>query len=79
MLTSGVVVKSDPFASARQRAYELAATGDYLLWPNIAQVLASEGFSVGAIKQIGKDVPAQDARRRHRAALHQVDRAGRAL
>jgi hypothetical protein len=50
---------SNPFASARQRAFVLASSGDYLLWPNIAQVLVSEGFSVDAIKQIGRDRDAQ--------------------
>jgi hypothetical protein len=33
----------------------LAVSGDYLLWPNIAQVLTREGFSAAAIKRIGKD------------------------
>jgi hypothetical protein len=37
----------------------LANSGDYLLWPNIAQALAREGFSAAAIKQIGKDRAAQ--------------------
>jgi hypothetical protein len=53
------VAGSNPSASVRQRAYALAASGDYLLWPNIAQVLASEGFSAAAIKQVGKDRAAQ--------------------
>jgi hypothetical protein len=46
---------ANPLISARERALALAASGDYLLWPNIARVLASEGFGAGAIKQIGKD------------------------
>lgn len=45
----------DPLVSARDRAYVLAASGDYLLWPPIAAVLASEGFSQSAIKKIGRD------------------------
>lgn len=44
-----------PETSARERACELAATGDYLLWPPIAAVLASEGFGAAAIKKIGND------------------------
>jgi hypothetical protein len=48
-----------PETSARDRAYELAATGEYLLWPPIAAVLASEGFGTAAIKKIGKDRAAQ--------------------
>jgi hypothetical protein len=53
------VAGSDPFASVRQRAFVLASSGDYLLWPSIAQVLASEGYGIAAIKQIGKDRAAQ--------------------
>jgi hypothetical protein len=54
------VPHSDPFITARDRAYVLAATGDYMLWPNIAAVLASEGYSAAAIKRIGKDSAAQN-------------------
>lgn len=50
---------ADPEISARDRAYELAAMGEYLLWPPIAAVLASEGFGAGVIKKIGKDRTAQ--------------------
>jgi hypothetical protein len=45
--------------SARQRALALADSGDYVLWPNIAAVLASEGFGRSAIQQIGRDRSAQ--------------------
>lgn len=45
--------------SAHDRAYELAASGEYLLWPPIAAVLASEGFAASAIKKIGHDRAAQ--------------------
>lgn len=71
MLTSGVA-GSDPFESARQRALVLAASGDHLLWPNIAQVLASEGFSVAAIKLIGKDRASQ---REITTRIHAVETA----
>jgi hypothetical protein len=53
------VPEIDPFVTARQRAFVLAASGNYLLWPNIAQVLADEGFSAAAIKKVGKDREAQ--------------------
>jgi hypothetical protein len=62
----------DPLAPARQRAFVLASSGDYLLWPNIAQVLASEGFSAATIKQIGKD---QAAQRAIQASIHAAERA----
>lgn len=48
-----------PDLSARQRAYALASTGEYLLWPPIAQVLAEEGFSAAAIQALGKERAAQ--------------------
>jgi hypothetical protein len=44
-----------PELSARQRAYELASTGAYLLWAPIAQVLVSEGYGATAVKKLGKD------------------------
>jgi hypothetical protein len=50
---------ADPLASALQRALALADSGDYVLWPNIAAVLASEGFSARAIKKVGNDRAAQ--------------------
>jgi hypothetical protein len=53
------VPESDPFVSARQRAFVLAASGNYLLWPNIAKVLTGEGFGAAAIKKVGKDREAQ--------------------
>jgi hypothetical protein len=53
------VAGTDPFITARRRAYDLASSGAYLLWPPIASVLASEGFSAAAIKKIGKDRTAQ--------------------
>jgi hypothetical protein len=46
---------ANPLISARERALALALSGDYLLWPTIAQALAGEGFGAAAIKQIGKD------------------------
>ena len=56
-----------PDLSARQRAYALASTGDFLLWPPIAKVLASEGFSAASIKQLGKE---RDAQREITARIH---------
>jgi hypothetical protein len=50
---------SHPDLSARQRAYALASTGDYLLWPPIANVLVNEGYSAAVIKQLGKERAAQ--------------------
>jgi hypothetical protein len=67
-----LVAKSDPSASARARAFALAASGDYLLWPNIAQVLTSEGFSAATIKQIGKD---REAQREITKQIHAAERA----
>ena len=58
--------------SARDRAVMLATSGNYLLWPNIAQVLASEGFSAADIKQIGKDRATQ---REITARIHDAERA----
>jgi hypothetical protein len=63
---------SDPLASARQRAFALADTGDYLLWHNIARVLAHEGFAVDAIKKLGKDRVAQ---RELTARIHAADKS----
>jgi hypothetical protein len=61
---------ANPLTSAHDRAFALASSGNYLLWPNVAHALASEGFRAAAIKQIGKDsAKSQNAywRRKRRA------------
>jgi hypothetical protein len=50
---------ANPLTSAHDRAFALASSGNYLLWPNVAHALASEGFRAAAIKQIGKDSAVQ--------------------
>lgn len=46
---------NDDFFAMRQRAYDLAETGVYKHWTNIADVLLTEGFSKPCIARLGGD------------------------
>jgi hypothetical protein len=51
----------DPLTSARDRAFQLAQTGDCRNWPEIAWQLVSEGYSSGAVIALGADSAARAA------------------
>lgn len=45
----------DPFFALRNRAYELADTGRYKGWDEVAHTLESEGFAAALIARLGYD------------------------
>ena len=51
----------NPLTSARDRAFQLAKTGDQKNWPEIAWQLVREGYSSGAVMALGGDVSARAA------------------
>lgn len=53
MLSLTLVARVNPLTSAHERAWTLA--DDMASWPDIARVLADEGYSAAIIKKIGKD------------------------
>jgi hypothetical protein len=46
---------NDDFFALRNRAYDLAATGRYKKWHQIADALQSEGFSPALIMRLDQD------------------------
>jgi hypothetical protein len=45
----------DQFFALRSRAYELADTGRYKEWTQVADALLAEGFPVSIIKRLDED------------------------
>ena len=48
-------MEPDPIIKVRDRAYELADTGDYGVWPDISEVLTSEGYDGVCIRRLNGD------------------------
>ena len=48
-------VESDPIIQVRDRAYELAETGDYGFWPEISEALTTEGHDAMCILRLNGD------------------------
>jgi len=44
-----------PFFSLRERAYELAETGQFKTWLKVADALLAEGFVADLIKRLDSD------------------------
>ena len=48
-------MEPDPIIKVRDRAYELADTGDYGFWPDISESLTREGFDAVCILRLDGD------------------------
>ena len=48
-------MEPDPIIQVRDRAYELADSGDYRVWPDISEVLKSEGHDPVCIRRLNAD------------------------
>lgn len=48
-------VMADPLATALDRAFALANSGAFQVWPQIAEQLAREGYAAAAITRIGRN------------------------
>jgi hypothetical protein len=51
----------NPLTTARDRAFQIAATGECKNWPEIAWQLVSEGYGGGAVIAVGSDQLTRDA------------------
>jgi len=49
------ILSEDPFFALRARAYELAGSGRYKRWEQVAYALKGEGFLVALIKRLNAD------------------------
>jgi hypothetical protein len=52
-------MSADLAISARDRAFELAKTGEHASWPSIVAALTKEGYRASTIIAIGSDLTAR--------------------